>query len=93
MNRCRRYVISGTVQGVFYRASAQTVARRLGLTGWVRNLADGRVEAIACGPQAKLAAFTRWLWQGPPEAIVSSIEEIDVAEESFTSFEVRGSGY
>ena len=93
MTRCRRYLISGRVQGVFYRASTQTAARRLGLTGWARNLANGRVEVIACGPEAKLAEFGRWLWQGPPEANVSTVEEFDATEKSFSGFEVRDSDH
>lgn len=93
MTRCRRYLISGRVQGVFYRASTQTAARRLGLSGWVRNLADGRVEVVACGAETLLAEFGRWLWHGPPEAMVSSVEEFSITEKLFSSFEVRDSGY
>lgn len=93
MTRCRRYLISGRVQGVFYRASTQTAARRLGLSGWVRNLADGRVEVVARGPEAKLAEFALWLWQGPSGANVSTVEEFDATEKSFSGFEVRDSDH
>ena len=91
-DHCRRYLIAGRVQGVFYRASAQSIARRLGLTGWVRNLADGRVEVVACGPEDRLAEFKRWLRQGPPQANVSSVDENEVSAQAFLNFEVRESG-
>ena len=70
----RLYRVSGRVQGVYYRASAQARARELGLRGWVRNLADGRVEALAAGPAAALAEFAAWLAAGPPRAQVSGVE-------------------
>lgn len=75
MSECIRYVVSGRVQGVFFRASARQEAQRLGLTGWVRNLPDGRVEVLACGEQASLDQFREWLREGPPDAHVESVEE------------------
>jgi acylphosphatase len=89
MNRCRRFVVSGRVQGVFYRASTETTARRLGLTGWVRNLPDGRVELVACGEEAKLAELERWLWQGPAHASVEQVAARDVPVEAFGGFSMR----
>jgi acylphosphatase len=71
---CRRYVVSGQVQGVFYRASTEATARRLGLNGWVRNLPDGRVELVACGEEATLKQLEKWLWQGPPHAQVEQVQ-------------------
>ena len=73
---CYRYLISGRVQGVFYRASAQQRASALGLRGWVRNLADGRVELLACGNQAVIEELEKWLKIGPDYAKVSNIEVI-----------------
>jgi len=73
MNRSMRYFVSGRVQGVFYRASAQAEARRLGLNGYARNLPDGRVEVLAAGPEDALAELERWLWQGPPLARVEAV--------------------
>ncbi len=70
---CRHYLVSGRVQGVFYRASAQAEGQRLGLDGWVRNLADGRVEAVACGDAEMLERFESWLRQGPTFARVSAV--------------------
>ena len=66
--------ISGRVQGVFYRATAEDAAHRLGLVGWVRNLPDGRVEAVAEGERDKLDAFIAECRQGPPYARVDDIE-------------------
>jgi acylphosphatase len=77
--QARRYLVEGRVQGVFYRASTREEALRLGLAGWVRNLADGRVEASAVGPAAALAAFETWLRRGPPRARVSALGIVDEA--------------
>ncbi len=71
---CQRYRVTGQVQGVFYRASAQQEAIRLGLTGWVRNMSDGGVEAVACGTPEQLSAFETWLKQGPPKAVVEGVD-------------------
>ena len=70
---CIRCLVSGRVQGVFFRASTREQARRLGLSGTVRNLPDGRVEVVACGGQAAIEALQAWLWQGPPHAQVSEV--------------------
>jgi len=75
--QARRYLIAGRVQGVFYRASARAEALRLGLTGWVRNLPDGRVEAWAMGPEDTLGAFETWLRRGPPRARVMEVGIVD----------------
>jgi acylphosphatase len=71
--------IRGRVQGVSYRESARAEALRLGLTGWVRNLADGSVEAVAEGPLEALESFVRWSQRGPPLAQVSQVERTDAA--------------
>lgn len=89
MTLCRRFLVSGRVQGVFYRASTEERARALGLSGWVRNLPDGNVELVACGETAKLEALEAWLWKGPPSARVESVRGEDVAVQSFNSFGVR----
>jgi len=88
MNRCRHFLVSGRVQGVFYRAASESVARRLGLTGWVRNLPDGRVELVACGEETKLKELEQWLWQGPPRARVEQVAVQDVAVQVFPGFSV-----
>lgn len=74
-------VIEGKVQGVFFRANMQQVARSLGLTGWVRNLPDGRVEAVVEGAENNMAAMLDWCRQGPPYAVVRHVE---VTEEPYS---------
>ncbi len=69
----RRCVISVRVQGVFYRASAAARAREAGITGYARNLPDGRVEVLACGTDDALEEFIAWLWIGPSAAKVSDV--------------------
>jgi acylphosphatase len=66
-------LISGRVQGVFYRASAQQEAMRLGLSGEIRNLPDGRVEAIVEGPKERIEEFIQWCRRGPPSAEVDNV--------------------
>ena len=87
---CNRYLISGRVQGVFYRASAQQQASALGLRGWVRNLVDGRVELLACGDQITLKELEKWLEIGPDYAKVSNIEVITESPKVLAkTFEVK----
>lgn len=77
---CRHYHVFGRVQGVWYRGTARERARELGLQGWVRNCADGTVEAVACGTPEALDAFRSWLHEGPPAARVDRVEESDASE-------------
>lgn len=69
-----RFIVSGRVQGVFFRQSAVERARALGLAGWVRNRDDGRVEGLATGEAQALDAFEAWLHRGPPAAQVEHVE-------------------
>jgi acylphosphatase len=71
--RSVRFLVSGRVQGVYYRAATAQEAARLGVAGWAKNLADGRVEVLACGTAESLDALTAWLWKGPPAAAVSEV--------------------
>ena len=87
--QCRQFRVSGRVQGVFYRASAKEQAAALGLTGWVKNLADGRVELVACGSADVVARLEQWLYQGPDYARVDEVLVEDIAIQSFTGFQVR----
>ena len=70
----RRYLVSGRVQGVGYRYFAAHEAGALGVAGWARNLADGRVEVLAAGEDAVVHAFEGRLWQGPPHARVAALD-------------------
>ncbi|NCA71702.1 MAG: acylphosphatase [Sphingobacteriia bacterium] len=70
---CYRCLIGGKVQGVFFRASAREQAMRLGVTGHARNLADGRVEVLACGTDEAVIQLRTWLRTGPVGASVSGI--------------------
>jgi len=70
---CRRCFVSGRVQGVFFRAATRARALELGLHGYARNLPDGRVEVLACGPAAELQQLCDWLGEGPPAAQVSGV--------------------
>lgn len=72
-HRCIRCRVRGRVQGVWFRAATRDQATRLGLTGYARNLADGSVEVLACGPQHALAALRSWLRHGPPMARVDEL--------------------
>lgn len=78
---CLRCIVAGRVQGVWFRASTREQAVALGLNGYARNLADGRVEVLACGDDAALESLREWLWQGPPAAQVDAVECSEVAEE------------
>ena len=74
MRVARRYLVSGRVQGVGFRYFAQDAAQREGLTGFVRNLDDGRVEAIAEGEAEAMERFEMALHRGPSQARVSDVE-------------------
>jgi len=71
--RASRCLVSGRVQGVFFRAHTRDKALGLGLTGSARNLPDGRVEVVVCGPADRVATFCEWLWEGPPMAQVDAV--------------------
>jgi acylphosphatase len=86
---CIHCLVAGRVQGVYFRASTRREARRLGLTGWVRNLPDGRVEVMASGPKALLGELQRWLHQGPPAAVVSEVITDSAFEGDWLDFEIR----
>jgi acylphosphatase len=73
-SRQLRAIVTGRVQGVYFRGSTEDHARLLDLAGWVRNRADGTVEVLAQGPEPQLQALLRFLHQGPPGARVSAVE-------------------
>lgn len=90
--RRARVLISGRVQGVWFRASCAERARELGLAGWVRNLADGRVEAAFEGEDRDVASMVDWCRTGPPLADVEAVQTIEEAPTGQTGFGLRGSG-
>jgi acylphosphatase len=75
---CRRSFVSGRVQGVFYRATCVRKAQEMGVTGFARNLPDGRVEVLACGEAPLVEAFVQWLWEGSPASKVTAVESTEV---------------
>ena len=85
----RRWLVRGRVQGVGFRYFAQRAAVELGLTGYVRNLEDGRVEVYAIGPEARLAELAGVLHRGPRWAEVRGVEEQEAAPVTFDSFEIK----
>ncbi len=82
--------VHGRVQGVGFRMQAQSRARRLGLTGWVRNEPDGSVRVEAEGPTEAIQKYQRWLEQGPPGARVASVDAHTApAEGTYRRFTIR----
>lgn len=86
--RCR-VLVSGFVQGVWFRDSARQQAERLGVAGWARNLSDGRVEVVAEGEPHAVSQLVAWCRVGPIRAEVSGIEVTEEPPEGLTSFVVR----
>lgn len=80
---CRRALVEGRVQGVWFRGSTQQQANKLGVKGWAKNLPDGRVEVLMCGEETALDQLESWLHKGPPMARVTSV---NVEEDSFQEF-------
>lgn len=85
----RRYLVRGRVQGVGFRAFVERAARRLDLTGYVRNLDDGSVEIYAVGPSESVDQLNGLLWQGPRWAEVRGVEEQEASVQQYGSFQVE----
>jgi acylphosphatase len=81
-------MIRGRVQGVGFRYSMRLEARRLGVSGWVRNRHDGSVEAVAQGPAEAVEALVEWSRHGPPGARVTDVQ-VGTGEGDYTDFELR----
>ena len=95
MHNCYRFVVIGKVQGVFFRASTRDEAKKLGLSGWVRNLKTGEVELVACGDISKIEKLKEWLCQGPKFAKVTEVKSEQLLEDQCidaNGFYVRGDG-
>lgn len=82
----RRLLISGQVQGVGFRYGMQREAQHLGVSGWVRNLRSGEVEAVICGEAESLTRMIAWARQGPPSASVNHVH-VELATGDFDGFE------
>ncbi|MCL7417146.1 MAG: acylphosphatase [Halalkalicoccus sp.] len=90
MDRTRAHVfVSGTVQGVYYRASTRDTAREHGVSGWVKNRADGRVEAVFEGGEEDVDAMVGWCHEGSPAAQVEDVEAEYGEPEGIEGFEIR----
>ena len=87
--KCVRVLVSGKVQGVGYRFSTFQEAQKLGITGWVRNLIDSRVEAVFCGEPTAVAAIIKWCDRGPSAAVVKQVTVEDIEPQAIDNFEIR----
>lgn len=89
MKSCRRCVVSGKVQGVYFRQAALEQANKLKITGWVRNTSVGDVECLICGEEENVEAMCEWLWEGPPVARVQHVEIETLPWQEYTTFMIR----
>lgn len=85
----KRVRVFGRVQGVWFRGATQRRARALGVAGWVRNCADGSVEAVFEGSPARVAAAVAFCREGPPGARVDRVETSDERPEGLVRFDIR----
>lgn len=89
MNKTIHFYVTGRVQGVFFRMRTKQHADLLGITGWVRNLNDGRVEGSASGDQKELEQFSAWLHEGPEYARVDGVDVEEREYQEFSDFRVK----
>ena len=82
-------IIKGTVQGVFYRATAKTIADKTGVTGWIKNTEDQNVEALVTGAEEQLEEFISWCKKGPARAKVTEVIAHPQSETAFKDFSVK----
>ncbi|WP_254764922.1 acylphosphatase [Natrinema marinum] len=88
--RTRAHVfVSGTVQGVYYRANTRETAREEGVDGWVKNLDDGRVEAVFEGPEDAVESMIEWCYTGSPASEVEDVEAEYEEPQGEAGFEIR----
>ena len=88
MVQATRFIISGRVQGVFFRASTREQAQRLGLRGHARNLPDGRVDVLVVGTDGAIRQLEQWLQHGPPNARVDHVERSSTEADAGDGFSV-----
>ncbi|HET8943041.1 MAG TPA: acylphosphatase [Rudaea sp.] len=85
---CVRFIVSGRVQGVFFRASTREQAQRLKLRGYAKNLSDGCVEVLASGDATAIDLLEHWLQHGPPSARVDNVSRACVDESPVAGFHI-----
>jgi acylphosphatase len=85
----KRVLVAGEVQGVFFRDTCRRMAAEQGVDGWVRNLRDGRVEAVFEGPADRVDRLVAWARHGPSSAVVAEVTVREERPEGLTGFEVR----
>ena len=88
MLQARRFIVSGRVQGVWFRDSTRRMALDLDITGHALNLDNGNVEVLACGSVEKLQQLRSWLHEGPPLAAVAQVDEAEVPYQELADFRV-----
>jgi acylphosphatase len=86
----KRFFVRGRVQGVGFRYFVERAAEQLGVTGYARNLDDGRVEVYAVGNRENLSDFAGRLWRGPRFAVVRGVEEQEADVQQYDSFHIEG---
>jgi len=86
---CMHFIISGHVQGVFYRSETQKKANTLNLTGYVKNVQNGNVEVFACGAEKNIKQFEKWLWHGPKFAQVTSVTFAECDWQDYDNFVIE----
>ena len=87
---CKHFLVTGRVQGVWFRAGAKKEGERLGLSGWTRNLPDGRVEVMVCGTMPQLEQMEAWLQHGPELARVDQLQQELLPPKEFDGFMIIG---
>jgi acylphosphatase len=85
----KRVLVSGEVQGVFFRDTCRRIAGQQGVAGWVRNLPDGRVEAVFEGDADRVERLVTWAHRGPSRARVTAVAVQDEPVQGLTAFEIR----
>jgi len=90
MKTTKHVIISGRVQGIFFRANTQQKAEQLGIKGWVRNTSDGKVEAVFVGDKQKVDEIIKWCHQGPSMAEVENVEiEEKESTDEYSDFTIK----
>ncbi|EJG0413198.1 acylphosphatase [Vibrio parahaemolyticus] len=86
--KCERFIVKGHVQGVGFRYHTSHQGLKFGLTGYAKNLNNGDVEVMVCGPKEKIEQFCEWLQEGPRTATVESVTRESVSYKPFRGFKI-----